>query len=148
MTRKARRSPELGPGSGVYGSSGGEGWRGSSSSPSSTCGSCCTSRSVMQSSVPRPVASEACARLPRSAAASARAYAGLVFGLFLCAVGIVASLESRLGLSPWDVLHQGLAEHTPLTFGVANVVVGMVVLAVAALLGRAHRPRDGRRTRS
>ena len=62
-------------------------------------------------------------------------YLGLVFGLFLCAAGIVAALESRLGLSPWDVLHQGLAQHTPLTFGVANVVVGVVVLAVAALLG-------------
>ena len=62
-------------------------------------------------------------------------YTGLVFGLFLCAVGIVASLESRLGLSPWDVLHQGVAKHTPLTFGVTNVVVGLVVLGVSALLG-------------
>ena len=35
-TRKARRSPALGPGSGVYGSEGGAGWRGTSSSPSRT----------------------------------------------------------------------------------------------------------------
>jgi uncharacterized membrane protein YczE len=33
------------------------------------------------------------------------------------------------------VLHQGLAVHTPITFGAANVVVGLVVLAAAALLG-------------
>jgi uncharacterized membrane protein YczE len=60
---------------------------------------------------------------------------GLVLGLFLCAAGIVALLESELGLSPWDVLHQGLAQHTPLSYGTANIAVGVVVLAVAWLLG-------------
>jgi uncharacterized membrane protein YczE len=59
----------------------------------------------------------------------------LCFGLFVFAAGIVALLESRLGLSPWDVLHQGLAKHTPLSFGAANVVVGIAVLVVALLLG-------------
>jgi uncharacterized membrane protein YczE len=59
----------------------------------------------------------------------------LVAGLFVFAAGIVALLESGLGLSPWDVLHQGLAEHTPLSFGEANIVVSVVVLAVAWLLG-------------
>lgn len=61
--------------------------------------------------------------------------AGLVFGLFLCAAGIVALLESELGLSPWDVLHQGLAEHTPLSYGTANIAVGLLVLVLSALLG-------------
>ena len=51
------------------------------------------------------------------------------------AAGIVALLESRLGLSPWDVLHQGIAKHSPLSFGEANIVVGVVVLAAAWLLG-------------
>lgn len=59
----------------------------------------------------------------------------LFVGLFLFAVGIVCQLESGLGLSPWDVLHQGIAEHTPLSFGVANVVVGLIVLMVAWALG-------------
>ena len=43
-------------------------------------------------------------------------------------------LESRLGLPPWDVFHQGIARHTPLTFGAAVIVVGVFVLAVAWLL--------------
>lgn len=60
---------------------------------------------------------------------------GLAFGLFVFAAGIVALLEARLGLSPWDVLHQGLARHSPLTFGEANIAVGLVVLAAAWLLG-------------
>ena len=59
----------------------------------------------------------------------------LVFGLFLFAAGIVALLESRLGLSPWDVLHQGIAKHTPLSFGEANIVVGVAVVTAAVLLG-------------
>jgi uncharacterized protein len=59
----------------------------------------------------------------------------LLGGLFLFAIGIVALLESRLGLSPWDVLHQGVAEHTPLSFGEATIAVSVVVLAAAWLLG-------------
>jgi uncharacterized membrane protein YczE len=59
----------------------------------------------------------------------------LVLGLFMFALGVVAFLESRLGLSPWDVLHQGIAKHTPLSFGEANVAVSLVVVTVAWLLG-------------
>jgi uncharacterized protein len=53
------------------------------------------------------------------------------FGLFLCAAGIVTIYESRLGLSPWDVLNQGVAKHTPLSFGAANVATALAILAVA-----------------
>ena len=61
--------------------------------------------------------------------------ASLVAGLFVFALGIVLQLESELGLSPWDVLNQGLAKQTPLSFGAANVAVALVVLAVARSLG-------------
>jgi uncharacterized protein len=67
--------------------------------------------------------------------------AWLVTGLFLCACGIVAFLESRLGLPPWDVLHQGIAKHTPLSFGLANVLVAVIVLFLAWRLG--SRPGIG-----
>jgi uncharacterized protein len=59
----------------------------------------------------------------------------LVAGLFLCAVAILCFLESRLGLPPWDVLHQGIAKHTPLSFGLANEAVALVVLLLAWALG-------------
>jgi uncharacterized membrane protein YczE len=59
----------------------------------------------------------------------------LVVGLVLFAAGIVALLESRLGLSPWDVLHQGLARHTPLTFGEANIAVSILIVGIAWRLG-------------
>jgi len=61
--------------------------------------------------------------------------AWLVAGLFLFSCGIVFFLASRLGLPPWDVLHQGIAKHTPLSFGAANEVVGVMVLVLAWSLG-------------
>ena len=61
--------------------------------------------------------------------------AALLAGLAVFAAGIVALLESRLGLSPWDVLHQGIARHTALSFGEANIAVGVVVLLLAVALG-------------
>lgn len=59
----------------------------------------------------------------------------LVAGLALFALGIVLQLESGLGLGPWDVLNQGVSEHTPLSFGQANIAIAFVVLAVAFALG-------------
>src|SRR3954453_20765870 len=67
--------------------------------------------------------------------------AWLVAGLFLFSCGIVFFLASRLGLPPWDVLHQGIAKNTPLSFGAANELVALVVLFVAWLLG--WRPGPG-----
>ncbi|MEI7760910.1 MAG: hypothetical protein WCJ67_09090 [Thermoleophilia bacterium] len=61
--------------------------------------------------------------------------ASLVFGLFLFALGIVFLLESGLGLSPWDVLAQGISDHTSLSFGTASIAIGVCVLAVAWALG-------------
>jgi uncharacterized membrane protein YczE len=61
--------------------------------------------------------------------------ASLVFGLLVFAIAIVLIYESKLGLSPWDVLNQGLAKHTFLTFGTANIAVGITVLFLAWSLG-------------
>ncbi len=59
----------------------------------------------------------------------------LVFGLFLFALGIVLTLRSGLGLGPWDVLHQGLSIHLPISFGQAGILVGALLLIVTVLLG-------------
>ncbi|MEJ7567289.1 MAG: hypothetical protein WKF41_03395 [Gaiellaceae bacterium] len=58
----------------------------------------------------------------------------IVAGLFLCALGIVLFLESDLGLPPWDVLHQGLAEQLGVSFGVANLIVSGIILALVWVL--------------
>jgi uncharacterized membrane protein YczE len=52
----------------------------------------------------------------------------LVVGLLVLGFAIAVSVRARLGVSPWDVLHQGLAQVTGLSFGLVVVLVGLVVL--------------------
>jgi uncharacterized membrane protein YczE len=72
---------------------------------------------------------------PRVRGGIAARIASLLFGLAIFALAIVLILESKLGLSPWDVLNQGIAKHSPLSFGAANIVVALAVLLVAWALG-------------
>jgi uncharacterized membrane protein YczE len=62
-------------------------------------------------------------------------FGALVLGLALFAFGIVLLLESRLGLPPWAVLNQGIAERTALSFGAANIAVAVLVLVLAWSIG-------------
>ena len=71
---------------------------------------------------------------PRVRGGSAVRSAVLGVGLLVFAAGIVSIYESRLGLSPWDVLNQGIAEHTPLSFGTANIAISLAILVVARKL--------------
>ncbi|MEV8552831.1 hypothetical protein AB0L04_23840 [Streptomyces glaucescens] len=52
----------------------------------------------------------------------------LYAGLALYGASSALLVEAGLGLEPWNVLHQGLAERTGLTIGVVSVIVGAVVL--------------------
>ncbi|MBJ7596188.1 MAG: membrane protein [Candidatus Dormibacteraeota bacterium] len=62
-------------------------------------------------------------------------FLSLQAGLFCFGVGIPLTLQAHLGLSPWDVLHQGISRHTPLTIGQASELVGLIILLVAWSLG-------------
>lgn len=59
----------------------------------------------------------------------------MTFGFLLCALGVVMTINSKLGVSPWDVLHQGLANITPLTMGQASIIVGIIIVAISTFLG-------------
>lgn len=63
------------------------------------------------------------------------AWVRLVAGLWLFAAGVVAGLRSGLGVGPWDVLHDGIRQASPLSFGVASIAVGVVLLAAGAVAG-------------
>lgn len=52
----------------------------------------------------------------------------LVVGLFLFGAGSALQVQANLGLSPWEVLHQGIAARTPLSIGVASIGVSLLVL--------------------
>ena len=59
----------------------------------------------------------------------------LVVGLFICSVGIVLTINCNLGLSPWDVFHQGLSNHIGITIGTASIIVGSIVVIADVVLG-------------
>jgi len=58
----------------------------------------------------------------------ARRLTRLVFGLLLCGTGVALTINADLGLSPWDVLHQGISKHTGVAIGTVSIIVGFVVL--------------------
>jgi uncharacterized membrane protein YczE len=51
-----------------------------------------------------------------------------LLGLVLLGVGIGLTVQAGLGLSPWDVLHQGLSQRLGITIGTAAIGVGVLVL--------------------
>jgi uncharacterized protein len=69
------------------------------------------------------------------------AWVRLFAGLWLFAAGVVLGLRSGLGVAPWDVLHDGVRQVTPLSFGTATILVGVVLVAVALAAG--IRPGPG-----
>jgi len=52
----------------------------------------------------------------------------LLTGLFLYGMGAAVMIRAAIGVAPWDVLSQGIALQTPLSFGVATNVIGALVL--------------------
>ncbi|MBA2316673.1 MAG: pyridoxamine 5'-phosphate oxidase family protein [Euzebyales bacterium] len=68
-------------------------------------------------------------------------WARLLAGLWLFAAGIAVMVRAELGVSSWDVLHDAVRLHTPLTFGAAVIVVSVLVLVGSGALG--VRPGPG-----
>ncbi len=60
----------------------------------------------------------------------------LLLGLLPLGIGIGMMVEARLGVSPYDVLHQGLADLTGLSFGTVVIVLGVLVLFLWIPLGQ------------
>ena len=58
----------------------------------------------------------------------------LMLGLVLFGVGIAMIVLGNYGLPGWDVLHQGLSEKTPISIGVAVILVGAVLLVLLLFL--------------
>ncbi|MEV0339536.1 hypothetical protein AB0H49_10955 [Nocardia sp. NPDC050713] len=57
-----------------------------------------------------------------------RRLVALYSGLWMYGFSMAVMVRAGLGLDPWDVFHQGVAEHVPLSFGAVTAVTGAVVL--------------------
>jgi uncharacterized membrane protein YczE len=72
--------------------------------------------------------------LPISSEQRAARAVRLIVGLVLFGVGLGFMIAADLGLPPWDVLHQGLAEQTDQPIGRMINIVGFVLLMVMVML--------------
>ena len=52
----------------------------------------------------------------------------LLIGLFLYGIGIALIVRGGIGVAPWDVLTQGIDNHTHLGFGLITILLSGVVL--------------------
>ena len=59
----------------------------------------------------------------------------LVAGMLVSAVGITMMLQANIGLEPWSVLQQGLAQTLGITYGTASMIVGAAAIGAAMLCG-------------
>ncbi|MFC8380864.1 YitT family protein [Nocardia sp. NPDC056952] len=57
-----------------------------------------------------------------------RRLVALYVGLWLYGTSMAVMIRAGLGLDPWDVFHQGVAAHVPLSFGVVTALTGIAVL--------------------
>ena len=63
-------------------------------------------------------------------------FAKLMSGMFMCAFGCVLILKTDFGLSPWDVLHQGISKTVGITIGQACIGIGIVIVGLDIFLGQ------------
>lgn len=59
----------------------------------------------------------------------------LVAGVVVSAFGITMMLQANVGLEPWSVLQQGLAQTAGITYGTASMIVGAAAIGTAILCG-------------
>ena len=52
----------------------------------------------------------------------------LGIGLWLYGLSVALMIRGGIGASPWDVFHQGMALHVPISFGVVMILVSVAVL--------------------
>lgn len=64
-----------------------------------------------------------------------RVTARLLLGFIIYGLAIVVMIHANIGLSPWDVLHQGISLKTGLTMGQISIGVGVIIIIIDAFMG-------------
>ena len=60
----------------------------------------------------------------------------LIAGFIFCASSTIFMLNSNLGLSPWDVFHQGISRLTGITIGQASIIIGILFVIIGMCFGQ------------
>lgn len=61
--------------------------------------------------------------------------ARLLLGFIIYGLAIVVMIHANIGLSPWDVLHQGISLKIGLTMGQISIGVGVIIIIIDAFMG-------------
>lgn len=61
--------------------------------------------------------------------------ARLLLGFIIYGLAIVIMINANIGLSPWDVFHQGISLKTGLTMGQISIGVGFIIIIIDAFMG-------------
>lgn len=62
-----------------------------------------------------------------------------LIGLVIFSLGIAMTINvQHLGLNPWDILNVGLYEKIGLSIGSWNIIIGLLLVAVALILDRSY----------
>ena len=56
-------------------------------------------------------------------------------GIILYALGVVITIEARIGFSPWEVFHAGLANVLNLQIGTISIGVGLILITITTIFG-------------
>ena len=59
----------------------------------------------------------------------------LLLGVAVSSVGIAMMLQASVGLEPWSVLQQGMAQRTGMTYGTASAIAGAAAIITAVFFG-------------
>ena len=63
-----------------------------------------------------------------------RQWIRIVLGLLVFSLGIHLTIKANIGLAPWDCLGMGVANHTPLNYGLAMTIMSVIILGIDLLL--------------
>ncbi len=58
----------------------------------------------------------------------------IVAGLIVFSFGVHLTIYANIGLAPWDCLGMGIAEHTPLNYGIAMTIMAVTILLIDVML--------------
>lgn len=61
--------------------------------------------------------------------------AKVLLGFIIYGLAIVIMIHANIGLSPWDVFHQGISLKTGLTMGQISIGVGIIIIIIDAFMG-------------
>ena len=59
----------------------------------------------------------------------------LLLGFIIYGLAVVIMINANIGLSPWDVFHQGISLKTGFTMGQISIGVGVIIIIIDAFMG-------------